>query len=195
VVSGTDILAQEGNLAVVRFAPHHIEKLVSWLCLDPKQHFLISSSLPYPCGLREFDAYFKSNCLPGKHEFFSVIDQDNHTHIGHFEIKNISQKFSNGTLAHVVLGERSSRGRGLGKLLVRLMTATGFGHLTLDRIGLAVHTSNTKAVAAYVRGGFAFEGVIRDVLEYEGEKVSLYQMGILRNEWCQSSTDDEVKNR
>jgi RimJ/RimL family protein N-acetyltransferase len=178
-----DFIAREGDLAATFFVPQDGRQLSRWLSRNAEEHFYTSSSLPFPCTLESFLQYYEANFRKGSHEFFSVLHAPTGRHVGHFEIKNISASFQSGTLAHVLLGEPSLRKLGFGKTLVRLMARVGFEHLNFYRIGLSVHISNSTAVAAYVRGGFFFEGIVRDVLQKEGKRFSLYQMSLLKPEW------------
>ena len=51
------------------------------------------------------------------------------------------------------------------KTSTRIIVKVGFQYLHLYRLSLSVHTSNTNAVAAYIKSGFIFEGLIRDVIK------------------------------
>lgn len=177
------VVARVGELEAVLFETSHAEKLSQWLSRDAYELFLTSSSLPFPCSASTFEEFYRTHFKKGSHEFFSVFHSGTKRHVGHFEIKNISAAFRSGTLAHVLLGDRDYRGKGLGKNFVQLMSCVGFEILQLYRLGLAVHVDNCCAVSAYVRGGFLVEGIVRDVLERDGKRISLYQMGLLSPEW------------
>jgi len=177
------------NFEVRLFDPSCVDNVSHWLSRDPVEKFLTSSILPYPCSVNSFNLYYNKNFNQGEHEFFSIYACDIEKHIGHFKIKNFSNTFECGTLAHIIIGNREYRGKGNGKHFVRLMAKVGFEYLSLYRLGLSVHAHNVNAVSAYIRGGFVVEGVIREVIRDEHQRYSLYQMSMLKNEWNKISQD------
>ena len=122
-------------------------------------------------------------------DFLEVYHLPTDKHIGHFELKDINLGNGTATLAHVTLGERDYRGKGFGKELCILMADYGFNFRNLYRLSVSVHCDNHAAVAAYIKGGFVVEGTIRDVIELNEKRYSLYQMSILRPEWEDRSRD------
>jgi RimJ/RimL family protein N-acetyltransferase len=178
-----NILIKLDGLEVRPFESSCAGNVAHWLSREPKETFLTTSSLPYPCTTEIFNSYYKTKDETGLHQFFSIYNTSKNRHIGHFEIKNISTSFEIGTIAHVILGDRDYRGKGNGKDIVRIIAKLGFEYLNLYRIGLSVYTFNTNAVAAYIKGGFVVEGVIREVIKRDEQRFSLYQMSIIRPEW------------
>lgn len=78
-------------------------------------------------------------------------------------------------------------GRGLGTEATRLIVGYGFEEpgLGLHRISLEVYAFNPRARRVYEKVGFVTEGVLRDALLWEGERVDATVMSILRPEWLQ----------
>ncbi|MGW6735772.1 GNAT family N-acetyltransferase [Streptomyces sp. NPDC055013] len=76
-------------------------------------------------------------------------------------------------------------GRGLGTEATRLIVGHGFEEpgLGLHRISLEVYAFNPRARRVYEKVGFVTEGVLRDALLWEGERVDATVMSILRPEW------------
>ncbi|MET9916758.1 GNAT family protein [Streptomyces sp. NPDC006435] len=74
-------------------------------------------------------------------------------------------------------------GRGLGTEATRLIVGYGFEELGLHRISLEVYAFNPRARRAYEKAGFVAEGVLRDALLWEGERVDSTVMSILAPEW------------
>ncbi|GHE85800.1 hypothetical protein GCM10014715_47620 [Streptomyces spiralis] len=61
----------------------------------------------------------------------------------------------------------------------------GFEQLGLHRISLEVYAFNPRARRVYEKVGFLAEGVLRDALLWEGERVDAAVMSILAPEWSQ----------
>ncbi|WP_412077136.1 GNAT family N-acetyltransferase [Streptomyces xanthophaeus] len=74
-------------------------------------------------------------------------------------------------------------GRGLGTEATRLIVGYGFEQLGLHRISLEVYAFNPRARHVYTKVGFVPEGVLRDALLWEGERVDALTMSILAPEW------------
>ncbi|ONI86623.1 GNAT family N-acetyltransferase [Saccharothrix sp. ALI-22-I] len=74
-------------------------------------------------------------------------------------------------------------GRGLGTEAVRLIVGYGFEKLGLHRIALEVYAFNPRARRVYEKVGFVAEGVLRDALLWEGERVDATVMSILAPDW------------
>ncbi len=75
-------------------------------------------------------------------------------------------------------------GRGLGTEATRLIVGYGFERLGLHRISLEVYAFNPRARRAYEKAGFVAEGVLRESLLWEGERVDATVMSILAPDWA-----------
>lgn len=157
--------------------------LASWLSSDPHELFLTSSSLKFPLTVDQFLSYWRKNAAPDSHEFFTFLDANTNEQVGHCEMKGMSLVHRHGTIANVFINP-SARGRRLGTRMIELMLDGAFQQKRLHRVGLAVHSHNAAALMTYVRAGFQFEGVIRDVLRFEDRYYSLCQMSILESEYA-----------
>ncbi|MEU2154946.1 GNAT family protein [Streptomyces sp. NPDC019396] len=74
-------------------------------------------------------------------------------------------------------------GQGLGTEATRLIVGHGFEKLGLHRVSLEVYAFNPRARRAYEKVGFVAEGVLRDALLWEGERVDATVMSVLAPEW------------
>jgi len=155
--------------------------LASWMSASPMDLFLLSSSLTFPVKPETLiEKAERAN--PEEHRFYSVFLIETGKHAGHFEIKSINSKHRIGTGAHIILSPEY-RDKGMGKDFVELMSKVAFTTLDLYRISLSVHTVNQAAIAAYKKAGYFSEGLLREVLLFDGKRYSLYQMSLLRSEW------------
>ncbi|MDF5756993.1 GNAT family protein [Spongiactinospora sp. TRM90649] len=78
----------------------------------------------------------------------------------------------------------SATSRGLGTEATRLIVGYAFEKLGLHRVSLWVYAFNPRARRAYEKAGFVAEGVLRDSLLWEGERVDATMMSILAPEWA-----------
>lgn len=169
------------KLEVREFRLEDSNDVVGWMNRSPLDLFNVSSGFEFPLSEKMFSEYYqKSN--PNERKLYSVFLEETRQHIGHFEIKNINLRHSIGTGAHIILSPEF-RGKALGKNLVSLLNYVGFEVLGLYRLGVSVHTHNIPAIATYLSAGYLLEGIVREVLLFEGRRYSLYQMGLLTVEW------------
>jgi RimJ/RimL family protein N-acetyltransferase len=75
-------------------------------------------------------------------------------------------------------------GRGLGTEATRLIVGHAFEGLGLHRVWLEVYAFNPRARRVYEKVGFVREGVLRDALLWEGERVDAELMSVLSTEWA-----------
>ncbi|MFZ9278141.1 MAG: GNAT family N-acetyltransferase [Candidatus Limnocylindrus sp.] len=80
---------------------------------------------------------------------------------------------------HLMIGEPSARGRGLGAEATRLVTRFAFEALGLHRISLTLFAFNEAALRCYTKAGFREEGRMRDAITRDGRRWDEIQMGIL----------------
>ena len=77
----------------------------------------------------------------------------------------------------------AGRDRGLGTEATRLVVDHVFTTTDAHRIGLDVLDFNPRAAHVYEKIGFTREGVLRDVLRWDGEYHGSIVMSVLRPEW------------
>lgn len=176
------IIGKSSRLVMLPFANEKIGEICRAFSHDPFELFLTSSQMPFPVTEGGFQKYVTEAQSSGSHEIFSFIDNTNESLVGHCELKAISPRHRHGTIANVFIMP-NHRGEGLGVEMIRMMLRYAFETRKLQRVGLAVHTNNIGAVTTYVKAGFQFEGVIRDVLRFEEKDFSLYQMSVLASEY------------
>lgn len=101
---------------------------------------------------------------------------------------------------HITIGERDAWGRGLGTEATELMLSHAFERLGLHRVGLTVFSYNTRAIRAYEKAGFRFEGRLREAIQRDRRYFDEVQMGMLAEEWMearygQAEADEPVAAR
>jgi RimJ/RimL family protein N-acetyltransferase len=179
-----EVLVKSKNFGAVPSQPSHLENVAKWMSFDENEFFYTTATLKYPVTRKSFEKFKNSFDGEGSNRhFLEIYHLPGDKHVGHFELKDINLENGTGTLAHIILGERDLRGKGFGKELCFLMADYGFNYCDLYRLSVSVHCCNLAAVTAYINGGFAMEGTIRDVIKRNGKRYSLYQMSLLRPEW------------
>jgi RimJ/RimL family protein N-acetyltransferase len=73
-------------------------------------------------------------------------------------------------------------GQGLGTEITRLVVGYALDTVGLHRLELQVYAFNPRAQRVYEKCGFRVEGRRRDALLWDGERVDVVDMGILRTD-------------
>ena len=90
------------------------------------------------------------------------------------------------------IGDKTYWGSGYGREAVRLLLDYAFRLRNQRRVWLWVHAGNERAVHAYRACGFTEEGRLRQHVWSNGGYDDAMYMGILREEWVESSATDAV---
>ncbi len=114
--------------------------------------------------------------------YFSLRTLADDRFIGFVVIHAIEWNNGAGTLA-IGIGEPEYRGKGYGSDALALILHYAFCELNLHRVGLDVHSTNSRAIRAYEKSGFIHEGALREAGYRDGSRYDRVQMGILRPEW------------
>lgn len=93
--------------------------------------------------------------------------------------------WSNGVAtAFIGIGDKASKGKGLGKEAMRLLLDFGFNELNFYRIQLNVISYNIAAIGLYESVGFIKEGIYREFIHRDGKRYDLYLYGMLKKEYA-----------
>ena len=126
------------------------------------------------------DAYARRDS--GSSFFFPVRTLEDDQLIGFVALFSIEWSNAAGTVA-IGIGEPDYRDRGYGTDAMRTILRYAFDELSLHRVGLDVNGNNPRAIHVYEKIGFRHEGVRREAIHRDGQRIDRIYMGILRNEW------------
>ena len=103
-------------------------------------------------------------------------------HVGNVVLDKLDSYLKSARLS-MYIGEKTSRGKGLGVTAAYMAAAKGFGELSLNKLWLTVHVHNYSAMNVYSKLGFTVEGIHREEFILEGRPVSVFYMGLLKKEF------------
>ncbi|MBI5565704.1 MAG: GNAT family N-acetyltransferase [Chloroflexi bacterium] len=89
------------------------------------------------------------------------------------------------------IGDRACWGKGYGTDAMRVLVRYAFTELNLYRLSLNVFSYNQRAIRSYEKAGFVIEGRQRQALRRDGHYHDLVFMGVLRDDWRKSMTNDQ----
>lgn len=83
----------------------------------------------------------------------------------------------------IFIGDKTFWNHGYGSEATRLTLKHGFETLNLNRIYLHVYETNPRAIRAYEKCGFVYEGKLRQSIYRNGRYIDTLVMSMLRSEW------------
>ncbi len=89
-------------------------------------------------------------------------------------------------------GDRDFWGKGYGTDMMKVGLRYAFLELGVQRVSLALHSYNTRALRSYEKSGFRLEGRTRQDILREGKRTDTLWMGILHDEWLQMQSGDQT---
>jgi [ribosomal protein S5]-alanine N-acetyltransferase len=110
-----------------------------------------------------------------------IADQSTDTCLGHVGLYNIDNRIRKAEFA-ILIGDKASWGKGLGKRVSQAVIHYGFSQLNLHRIQLEVLANNQRAIELYEKLGFKHEGLQRDAQYRSGQYLDVINMAILERE-------------
>jgi len=115
-------------------------------------------------------------------EAFAICMRGTSQYIGNAYLNDIDF-FNRSCSVGLIIGDASSRGKGLGQEVILLLLKHAFLELGLERVGARQLTSNTASIKAHKRAGFQIEGVARKAAMKGGKLVDLNLMSCLRDDF------------
>ncbi|MBG9795654.1 aminoglycoside adenylyltransferase [Paenibacillus dendritiformis] len=167
------------------FAPSDFQQLISW---SGDEAFLLQWAGPefkYPLTEDQLLEYIKgaNDVERSNRLIYKAVETETNQTVGHISIGRIERYNRSARIGKVLIGNKSSRGKGYGTQIMQQALRIGFEDLHLHRISLGVFDFNESARRCYEKLGFVQEGVTRDARRYQDSYWSLIEMSILEDEW------------
>lgn len=128
-----------------KFTSKHFEDLISWVDNEEELMQFAGPAYTFPLTKEQLDTSLKDN----KRYAFAVIDTGKN--IGHCEIY---LKDSSIHLGRILIGDKTQRGKGIGKQIVNKLLEFGFDNFDKTVAELNVFDWNNSAIKCYEGAGF-----------------------------------------
>jgi RimJ/RimL family protein N-acetyltransferase len=112
----------------------------------------------------------------------AICLKSNGAHIGNVYLEKVDHVSQNAEFG-ILIGEPSSRGKGLGTEATMLMLNYAFNDLNLQRVCSSQLETNLASISMHKKCGFKEEGLLRRAVYKNGEFLNLSIMGVLREEF------------
>ena len=94
---------------------------------------------------------------------------------------------------YCVIGEKSFWGKGFGTEIHSILFEWGFERFDIEKIWAHIRTNNPAIFRVVEKLGFKIEGTLRQDKIVNGERIDLYHIGLLRDEFVPAHIHYEVK--
>lgn len=136
----------------------------------------------YPFSSHAAEAWFERIKDDPNRVWFIIEERETGNPIGECGLLRIFPAWRTTDLT-IILGEKSSHGRGYGTEAIHLLMDYAFGMLAMHRISIGVVGVNQRALEFYEKVGFRREGVQRDGYFYDHQFSDFIMMSILEDEF------------
>lgn len=169
------------------FEREDFQQLIDWI---NSPEFLLQWGGPgfdYPLNGTQLEKYIENaNKDHTDTLVYKVMDHETGKTIGHISLGKIDRKNKSARIGKVLVGDRNTRGKGIGQQMMKEILNIAFDQLQLHRVSLGVFDFNVSAINCYEKVGFMKEGLLRDSRKNGDEYWSLWEMSILENEWAKT---------
>ena len=174
----------QGERVVLR-APRREDLQRQWEWENDPEIWFLDGGTPRPASLERLLADYDARMGKDQGDDVHFSIEAGGQYIGHCGLHAFNATARSCELS-VEIGDRNYWGRGYGREVVRLLLDYAFRHRNLNRVALATHSENERAMRCYRACGFVEEGRLRRSIWIDGQYVDGVLMGILRDEWGQS---------
>lgn len=154
--------------------PSDFSVITDWLTSERQFRLWTGAEAPWPPTPEWWHA---TDSEPG-HFGFMLEDTTGHP-VGTAELRIDTEK-QTGHLMRILIGDRRTRGQGLGTSFLQTLTARAFESYDLRQISLRVFACNMPAVICYLRAGFHIIHSESRAFVFGGEDWDLHTMALER---------------
>lgn len=163
------------------------EKIVEWNKDSSPDDLLVWAGPWYkhPLTVEQIKEYFALgvNKEGSDTYIYKIILNETNNMVGIVELGKVDREHKSARVGKFFISSEESRGKGIGKTVLKKVLEIGFEEFKLHRIGLGVFDFNERAIKCYKGVGLKIEGLLRDARKAESGYWNLYEMGILEDEW------------
>jgi len=113
--------------------------------------------------------------------FLAMVLTDTGQHIGNIKIHRIDKTHKNAEIS-LLIGEKTSWGKGIGAEAISLITQYAFNDLKLNKLYAKCYSNNIGSIKAFEKAGYIREGCMRKQYCFGDVFVDGIILGMLRNE-------------
>jgi RimJ/RimL family protein N-acetyltransferase len=172
---------EEGAIALVGIdKDEYVQNMYNYYNDDEVTHYMVYGLRPGNVEKLE-DEY--NSIVKGENVVFSILEKKNDKVIGFTGLYSINWQTRHAEF-RIIIGDKSSHGRGLGTVITKYLVSYAFEKLNLNKVWLGVNAENSAAVKCYEKAGFVKEGTLRQENFRNNQYYDIVRMSILRSEYA-----------
>lgn len=153
--------------------------LIDWMDTPELLQQWGGSGFTFPLTEEQLEKYINlKNVIP-----YKVVNKEDGNIIGHISLCNIDKRNNSVRIGTVLVGDKDSRGKGIGEEMINEIMKIAFEEFKFHRVDLVVYDFNESAIRCYEKAGFKIEGLMKECRRFKDEYWSLFIMAILKSEW------------
>lgn len=158
---------------------HDLLKNYQWA--NDRELIRLAGIHPLPKSVWEIERWYEGVAANPEVRMFSIKTPEG-DYLGNIELRDLDLRSGRAEVG-ILIGERSSWGRGFGTDAVAALCRFAFTELRLHRLYAHVLETNPRARRTFEKCGFREEGVEREAHFSEGRFLSVHLLGLLDREW------------
>ena len=159
-----------------KFTKDGFDKFISWINSEEELIQFAGPLFTYPLSDQQLNNYL----LHQKKTPFKIRFNETSEIIGHCEL-NFENKIPR--LSRILIGEKSLRNNGIGKLVIHDMVGLIFNTTAYKEIDLSVFDWNHYAIACYKKIGFKIHPELKSSMLVCGKKWNAYNMLLTKDDY------------
>ena len=174
------------DITLREFTRNDIARLVDWVNSGGPDFFVrwAGMALEYPLTESQLEAHLaEAEGAEATRRIFAAVDHATGEVVGHAEFSRIDRKNRSASISRLLVGQPSSRGKGVGKQIVSRLLDVAFSEMSLHRVDLYVLELHISALSMYKGLGFKTEGHLVEARRAGGKYWNAYYMAMLKEEW------------
>lgn len=112
---------------------------------------------------------------------FGMFDKEKDRHIGNIKLGFINTHHRKGQISFFI-GDKAYHRKGLATEAVGAITQWGFTACSLQKIEAGCYDGNVASLRAFLKCGYSVEGYQRSSVDFEGQRVGSFLLGITSEE-------------
>jgi RimJ/RimL family protein N-acetyltransferase len=136
----------------------------------------------FPCTRQELLDYVNKSHTRRDELILAIILKNGDRHIGNIALQTIDPVYRSADLT-ILIGDKSTWGRGFGTEAAKLLCDHGFNALNLHRIACGTFDTNIAMKKLALDLGMKQEGKRRDAVYKDDRYIDMIEFGVLRREY------------
>ena len=134
----------------------------------------------YPQSSQRIAEFVKGVDADRNNVFLAIINRSTGRHIGNIKLGPINWIHRIAEIG-LLLGEKTDWGKGYATEAIRLVTEYAFKTLNLRKVTAGCYANNVGSEKAFLKAGFAKEGIRKDHFFLNGSYVDLVLLGLINS--------------